>query len=1064
MKGFLRYFISIISVSLCSVYSFETFGQASVVSGSVTTSKTNYSPGIGNNRLLVVSVSNETNNNARTVTSITWGGQALTFAVSRNNGGSGSNDLRAEIWYLNEAGINAAAANCNNFTVNWSGAVTTETFAVYTLKDVDQATPVATTGSAAPAANSTTVTLSSVAVGINDIVCYASATQANSTHSPATGYTEHSDQVVGSTTALSTASKQISVAGNETPIATWSVSDQILIAGVVINGVAATGSVTYYSRNATTGGSWNSNTSWTTNSDGSGGPLAAGTWPRRQDNVVVLSGHTITIDATDDNKSCGVSPDGLARSNIGAGGGVGFNGSNLAMFYQTGDITIHGTVSVIGGINMMVEGYTQITPTGTFSLTSYLVNVGYLEADASSTLTTLDDLSLTGNSITIINTNSTTADDLNIDFTNATLCGTGTSTLLNSGGSAINYTNSASVNQICTTFTVNCSGGGCSGFPVVGTGSFASGNTGPGGVGNSSTNQLWVMADQGVFINAGTTAATDNQLVQQWNDFSGNSRHATELTNKPTLRTSIVNGLPVIRYDNIDRLLSTGLTTANSASVYVVAQYSSLPPNNPGLVQGSPTGLGFSATGTDKVLGMWVNSAGTSWGRVVQTDNTPINIPQVTSLPLSTFFALSNIVSATSLTVSQYVDNVVSGSIAYNGTMRSWTDFGIGRQGGETWNGDIAEVVVYNADLNTAQRAIVSNYLSAKYATPLSVANDLYTMDSGGNGNFDFQVAGVGQASDGSNHKDAKGPGQVRMVVQSPSSLENGEYLLWGHNNGSFASSLLDVDGTLIKERVARIWRVSETGDVGNVAISFDMTSLNGSPLQTNLRLLIDRDGDGFADNDVTPLGGGTLSGEIITFTGVNLQNGDRFTLGNTDLSNPLPIELVSFSAEAQQADVKLQWTTASELNNDFFTIQRSQDAENWEDIIDVKGAGNSNERIEYEIIDGLPYSGVSYYRLKQTDFDKKYSYSGVRRVDVTQAYQLKVYPNPSSGNFRISTGFEIQPGDVKFTNMLGQPIPITMEADGYSMIVNSGSLSTGIYILQVNRGYWKQTVRVVAE
>lgn len=84
-------------------------GQASVVSGSVSNSKINYLPGVGNNCLIVVAVSNENNNNVRTVSSITWGGQNLTFAVGRTNAGSGSNDLRTETWYLDEAGINAAS-------------------------------------------------------------------------------------------------------------------------------------------------------------------------------------------------------------------------------------------------------------------------------------------------------------------------------------------------------------------------------------------------------------------------------------------------------------------------------------------------------------------------------------------------------------------------------------------------------------------------------------------------------------------------------------------------------------------------------------------------------------------------------------------------------------------------------------------------------------------------------------------------------------------------------------------------------------------------------------------
>jgi hypothetical protein len=279
----------------------------------------------------------------------------------------------------------------------------------------------------------------------------------------------------------------------------------------------------------------------------------------------------------------------------------------------------------------------------------------------------------------------------------------------------------------------------------------------------------------------------------------------------------------------------------------------------------------------------------------------------------------------------------------------------------------------------------------------------------------------------------------------------------------NFSGGNADVDGVIIEERINRVWRVSEVGDVGTVSLSVDLAGTLGGALGNNLRLLIDRDGDGFADNDVTPVAG-SFSGTVVTFSGINLQNGDRFTIGNTDLSSPLPIQLISFSATAQETEVKLQWSTASELNNDFFTIQRSQDAERWEDVVEVKGAGNSQVRLDYETIDGLPYSGISYYRLKQTDFDKQYSYSGVRRVEVVQTFQLKVYPNPSSGTFRVSTGFELHPEDLKLMNMLGQSLPVKLEADGNSFILESNSLSPGIYILRVSKGYWKQSVRVVIQ
>ena len=360
-----------------------------------------------------------------------------------------------------------------------------------------------------------------------------------------------------------------------------------------------------------------------------------------------------------------------------------------------------------------------------------------------------------------------------------------------------------------------------------------------------------------------------------------------------------------------------------------------------------------------------------------------------------------------------------------------------------------------------AQRILIDNYLAAKYNLPLA-ENDLYTMDNLANGNFDFDAAGIGQASDGTSHKDAKGTGLVRMW--NPNDLANNEFLIWGHNGLNFSGgNTIDVDNVVIQERVNRVWRVSEVGDVGTTSISIDVSSTLGSALGSNLRLLIDRDGDGFADNDVTPISG-SFSGGIVTFSGVNLQNGDRFTIGNTNFALPLPIQLINFEAIAKQSEVKLLWSTASELNNDFFTVQRSQDAETWQDVTIVKGAGTRNFRTDYETMDGLPFSGVSYYRLKQTDFDKEFSYSPVRRVELNNEFQLKVYPNPSSGTFTVSTGFDITLDNIRLINSVGQVIPIQLQSDQSSTTVASQSVAPGIYILQVSKGFWRQSVRVVIE
>jgi hypothetical protein len=85
---------------------------------------------------------------------------------------------------------------------------------------------------------------------------------------------------------------------------------------------------------------------------------------------------------------------------------------------------------------------------------------------------------------------------------------------------------------------------------------------------------------------------------------------------------------------------------------------------------------------------------------------------------------------------------------------------------------------------------------------------------------------------------------------------------------------------------------------------------------------------------------------------------------------NPLPIELVSFDVTPYNSAAKITWKTASEQNNDFFTVERSKDNITYEEIQKVTGAGNSNNPRNYEVMDHLPIPGTSYYRLTQTDYD----------------------------------------------------------------------------------------------
>lgn len=155
----------------------------------------------------------------------------------------------------------------------------------------------------------------------------------------------------------------------------------------------------------------------------------------------------------------------------------------------------------------------------------------------------------------------------------------------------------------------------------------------------------------------------------------------------------------------------------------------------------------------------------------------------------------------------------------------------------------------------------------------------------------------------------------------------------------------------------------------------------------------------------------------------------NNFHIATVDIANsPLPIVLRSFDAELVNDEVELRWVTDQEINNDFFTIQKSTDGINFNDIGTVDGAGNSREIRSYQFVDDSPYVGISYYRLKQTDFDEATDYSWIVAIDNrggSEKIVVEAFPNPSLG--RIIT-----------ISYRGLP---TNEVVRYSMIDPSGHL-----------------------
>jgi len=367
------------------------------------------------------------------------------------------------------------------------------------------------------------------------------------------------------------------------------------------------------------------------------------------------------------------------------------------------------------------------------------------------------------------------------------------------------------------------------------------------------------------------------------------------------------------------------------------------------------------------------------------------------------------------------------------------------------FDGAVQELIYFSdAPLNETRRLIIENHLSTKYDVDLFGSAQYYATSYATT--YNNELAGIGQFGSDDNHPDAKGTGMVR--INNPSSLNTGDYLMWAHDGASLTLGLLPYVEYIpnISNRLHRVWKASELGgDVGEVTIRFYLDEISGfsSFDESNLVLLIDNDDGNFTNCTQIEIGRtyNSTSGELV-FTGVNFNHDVWFTVGSKASAQPLPIDLLSFEANLIGEQVKLAWSTASELDNHFFTIERSADGENWKDIVQMNGAGTSNVLNTYAFWDNKPIRGVSYYRLAQTDIDGTKTYSQIRSVVYGMSSDCIVFPNPTSENVTIlyDQGFNM----IYMYNAMGQPV-ISQNIEGtLSSSLDISTLPKGLYFLRL--------------
>ncbi len=206
--------------------------------------------------------------------------------------------------------------------------------------------------------------------------------------------------------------------------------------------------------------------------------------------------------------------------------------------------------------------------------------------------------------------------------------------------------------------------------------------------------------------------------------------------------------------------------------------------------------------------------------------------------------------------------------------------------------------------------------------------------------------------------------------------------------------------------------------------------------------------------------GGG--SSTLISICGVvEWKAGDGPLMGVDTLGTPstLPIELISFDAKQNKKAIQLNWITATEINNSYFTIEKSTNGTEFFELTKVKGAGNSTFSLSYSYVDNSPIAGVSYYRLKQTDYDGRNETFNPIAVKFlknnSDLLDLTVLKNPFNSEINLSINSE-ERGDVevKLFNLEGKQVYHSSDKlTENNLIIADGlsELKAGIYFLQVS-------------
>ncbi|MEQ9426524.1 MAG: T9SS type A sorting domain-containing protein [Cyclobacteriaceae bacterium] len=482
--------------------------------------------------------------------------------------------------------------------------------------------------------------------------------------------------------------------------------------------------------------------------------------------------------------------------------------------------------------------------------------------------------------------------------------------------------------------------------------------TGPGGVGNTSGESdsgdliLWLDANQ-------IDNVSPENNVTTWPDMSGNgydagpSEDVYNQNNKPNYHEDVQNGFPAISFNGSAEHLEGPFSDTDAFdapfTIFSVAYFDVDQPDDDNDYVFS-IGDRFVAEefvslsrrrGNDGTYPNYLynyNGSGTQFATDGALNSTTWYVLGQTQSSSSTFLDL--LINGASQTISADV----GAGASYRVIDRFYTvgELKVFTSGTNNFlDGYVAEIIMYNGVLNSAQINIVQSYLAAKYDIPGGVTNDQYVGDNAdppgtpSDGDYDFDVAGIGTESDGNNNS-AK---SVGLNISQNTNFTTGEYLMFGHKlseNAINRSDISDLSGDIVEARWERIWFLDITDD-GDLTADLEFDFSDGgfghgpSGSASNYVLLFRESGVDWA---LTPAN--TISGNSVHFTNVALTTDGYYTLGTIDETNsPIGTEGSTLSDRGPAGIGDIDGSSSLEL---WLDAQQIGSADNdyilrWEDL-----------------------------------------------------------------------------------------------------------------------------------